>query len=104
MDEFDVDVIVQQTGVCAKKFVKLAPCLPSDRVKLMAFIEPSSMSWSSVSMKKMLGVVRLVLHGLGGSGGTGAGGGGGAGAGGGDGGLERGAGTSGEAGHGDHGE
>jgi len=34
----------QQTGVCAKKFVKFAPRCPSDLVKLMAFIEPSLMS------------------------------------------------------------
>jgi hypothetical protein len=50
---------VANVRVCAKKFVRFVPTpAPSRwRVKDMASIEPSSWSWSSVSMRKKLGWV-----------------------------------------------
>ena len=49
------NVVKVATGVCAKKLVRLTP--RSERTKGIASIEPNILSWSSVSIKKMFGVV-----------------------------------------------
>ena len=64
----------QHTGVCARNWVKFAPRAASPRVKLIAFMLPSMISWSSVSIRKMFGVDDGGGEGRGGSGGGGAGG------------------------------